>query len=141
MKKDKEKKEEEQKVIIEDDEEDLTNTDGELSSPGRRKHLSQKLLTDYSDDKTNNSGNGRRKYNSRAFTVQLKKFLESPFEDDKKFALNYISHLSRDYIHDAEKVLIQLFYDRIFKILMENHDETNRFKALDILCNLTQSDV
>ena len=68
--------------------------------------------------------------------------MTSPFEDDRKFALTYVSYLSRDYVNESERVLNALFYDKIYDVLMkQSADDTNRFKALDILCNMTQSDV
>jgi hypothetical protein len=48
----------------------------------------------------------------------LRKFFESPFKDDKKFAVQYISQLTRDRINESEDIVNALFYDQIFKLIV-----------------------
>ena len=79
--------------------------------------------------------------------MQLRKFFDSSFKDDRRFAIFYISLLTRDRIDDSEKAVTTLFYEddrkdhtSIFELLMESKDEISRYRSLEILCNMTQSD-
>lgn len=74
------------------------------------------------------------------------KLFDSPFKDDKKFVTSYVAQLSRDFIQSCDELLVQLFYDRIFKlIVMESAseskaiDDINRKNAFNILINMMQS--
>ena len=79
-------------------------------------------------------------YQSKLFIAQLKKFFDSPFKDDKRFAVHYMAQLTRDKINESEKAVNVLFYDSIYDVLMDSKDEVNRHKAFEIMCNMVQSD-
>ena len=82
-----------------------------------------------------------RSFTSKKFILQLKRFFDSPFKDDRRFAIHYISLLTRDRIDDSEKVVNTLFYEHTLSdLLMDPRDEINRYRSLEILCNMTQSD-
>ena len=59
-----------------------------------------------------------------------------------------MSKLTRDRISDCEDLLDMLFYDKIFKLIvnesdpkeMQTIDEINRNNAFEILCNMIDSE-
>lgn len=71
-------------------------------------------------------------------------FLESPFKDDKKFALGYLAVLSRDRISDCEELLNKIFMRSVFNVILGpkkgTDEEVNRHKAFEILCNMIHSE-
>lgn len=76
------------------------------------------------------------------FIKQLLNFFESPFKDDRKFALSYMATLTRDRVHESEEVINKLFYKQAFTVLMgpKGAEDINRHKAFEILCNMVASD-
>ena len=81
-------------------------------------------------------------FSSNRYIRALQDFLESPFKDDRKFALHYLANLTRDRIHECEPLLDKLFYRYIFGFIVgpKGADEGNRHRAFDIMCNMIQSE-
>lgn len=79
-------------------------------------------------------------FKSKRFIKQLEKFFDSPFKDDKKFAVRYMATLTRDRISECEEVVNSLFYDRVFNILLSSKDDNNRHYSFEILSNMVASD-
>ena len=42
--------------------------------------------------------------------------------------------------HESETIVNQIFFDKIFNLLLETDDERNKLKSFEILCNLIHSD-
>ncbi|CDW78052.1 UNKNOWN [Stylonychia lemnae] len=83
---------------------------------------------------------------------QMNDFFQSPFKDDKRFAITYISQLTRDKLYghfiyltlfrqESDTIVNQIFFDKIFNLLLETDDERNKLKSFEILCNLIHSDI
>lgn len=68
--------------------------------------------------------------------------MNSPFKEDKKFALQYLAVLSRDRIYDCEDLLNKAFFNAVFNVVIgpKNTDEVNRHKAFEIMCNMIHSE-
>ena len=82
-------------------------------------------------------------FTSNRYIRTLQDFLESPFKDDRKFALNYLATLTRDRIFECEDLLNKLFLKNIFPVIVGpkgTTDEVNRHKAFDIMCNMIQAE-
>jgi hypothetical protein len=80
-------------------------------------------------------------YNAnKKFIQQLKKFFDSPFKNDKTYAILYMSQLTRDKLNESEEAINALFYDSIFNVIINSKDPVNRSRAFDVLCNMVQSD-
>lgn len=79
-------------------------------------------------------------FKGKKFTNQLTKFFDSPFADDKRFAVQYVANLTRDKMSESEEVVKQLFYDKIFPLLIQSKDQDNRLMAFEVICNIIQSD-
>ena len=71
-------------------------------------------------------------------TVQelLNNFFHSPFKDDKRFMIRYLAVETRDRLSQSKHLIDALFFDKIFKILLNSSDEQNCLQAYDIICNL-----
>lgn len=83
-------------------------------------------------------------YSGNKFRLQLQNFFDSPFKEDKRFALQYMAFLTRDKIDESEDTVNKLFYNRVSQILMkatkDNKDEIRlKFKAFEIISNMVQS--
>jgi hypothetical protein len=48
--------------------------------------------------------------------------------------------LTRDKLDETGPIVNDLFYDRIFDLLMDTDDERNKLKSFEIMCNLIHSD-
>lgn len=92
-------------------------------------------------DQSQSSGTSRSLpfQQSKRFIQQLKKFFDSPFKEDRTFAVLYMAQLTRDKIHESEDAINALFYDSIFNELLNSREELNRSRAFDVLCNMVQS--
>jgi hypothetical protein len=66
-------------------------------------------------------------------------FIDSPFKEDKKFAVEYLAKLTRDRINECEDAVNSLFYDKIFNLLINTKDEWNRHISFSILSNMISS--
>lgn len=79
-------------------------------------------------------------YTGKNFRLQLTKFFESPFKDDKRFALQYMAYLTRDKIDESEETVNSLFYKNVSTILMQSTKDADenrlRDKAFEILSNM-----
>ena len=71
----------------------------------------------------------------------MNEFFNSPFKDDRKFVVKYMAQMTRDRITEAKEHIENLFFDKIFNMLLKTTDELNRLMSFDILCNLVNSDV
>ena len=83
-------------------------------------------------------------YTGKNFRNQLAKFFDSPFKDDKRFALQYLAYLTRDKIDESEETITYLFYDRVLKqILLQSSKDADeirlKYKAFEILSSMVQS--
>ena len=47
-----------------------------------------------------------------------------------------MAQLTRDRLAESEDAVNRLFYDTIFKILLESKDEVNRHKSFEIISNM-----
>ncbi len=76
-----------------------------------------------------------------AYTEKLISFIDSPFKDDKKFAIVHLAAVTRDNLSQNEETVGALFYDRIFKVLMdpENSEDISNLQCFDILINMMAS--
>ena len=52
-----------------------------------------------------------------------------------------MAQMTRDRITEAKEHSENLFFDKIFNMLLKTTDELNRLMSFDILCNLVNSDV
>ena len=76
----------------------------------------------------------------KAQLSQLLEFFNSPFKDDRKFVIKYLSVMTRDRIDEAGSYIETLFFDRIFNLLFKfDKDDMNKLMIFDILCNLVGS--
>lgn len=48
--------------------------------------------------------------------------------------------MTRDRLDECDHIVNDLFYDKIFNLLLETDDERNKIKSFDILCNLIHSE-
>ena len=56
----------------------------------------------------------------RHFTKQLEKFINSPFPEDRRFVINFISHNCRDEMKNFEDIINLLFYDKIYNLILDD---------------------
>jgi len=81
------------------------------------------------------------KAKNRALLEQLNQFFQSPFKNDKRFTIFHLAQLTRDRIDQSRELINALFFDKIFRLLLNTSDERNKLKAFEILCNLIHSQV
>lgn len=55
--------------------------------------------------------------------------------------ITYLAQFTRDKLGESEKVVNELFFDKIFELMLHTDDERNKLKSFEILCNLINSDV
>lgn len=79
------------------------------------------------------------KQKNRALLDQLNQFFASPFKDDRRFTIFHLAQLTRDRIDQSKELINALFFDKIFRLLLNTNDERNKLKAFEILCNLIHS--
>lgn len=48
--------------------------------------------------------------------------------------------MTRDKLAESDMVINELFYEKIFGLLLETDDERNKLKSFEILCNLIHSE-
>ena len=70
---------------------------------------------------------------------QLNSFFESPFKDDKRYTISFLAQMTRDKLDEATTIVNEIFFDKIFDLLLETEDERNKLKSFEILCNLIHS--
>ena len=56
----------------------------------------------------------------RHFTKQLEKLINSPFPEDRRFVINFISHNCRDEMNSFEDIINALFYDKIHNLILDD---------------------
>lgn len=54
----------------------------------------------------------------RAQLDQLLNFFSSPFKDDRRFTIYHLAQITRDRLESSNKLVQNLFFDRIFKMLL-----------------------
>ena len=71
-------------------------------------------------------------------TIQelLNNLFHSPFKDDRRFMIKYLAIETRDRIEFSKHLIDALFFDRVFKLMLNSSDEQNTLQAYDIMCNL-----
>lgn len=74
---------------------------------------------------------------NKSILTQIKDFYMSPYEDDKRFAVSYVSQVTRENFGEKELVN-HIFFYLIFDLIIESDDERIVTKAYESLCNLTQ---
>ena len=57
---------------------------------------------------------------------------------DKLYALLIL--ITTVYRTESQDVINELFFDKIFDMLLETDDERNKLKSFEILCNLIHSE-
>lgn len=61
----------------------------------------------------------------------------SPFKDDRRFTISYLSVETRDRLDTIRPLVDNLFFGKIFSQMLDpKSDEHNTLIALDIVCNL-----
>lgn len=80
-------------------------------------------------------------FSNSKFIRAVADFLESPFKEDKRFALQFLAGVTRDRVEECEELLNKLFMKNVFTVIVapRGSDEANRHTAFDILCNMIQS--
>jgi hypothetical protein len=48
--------------------------------------------------------------------------------------------MTRDRLDDSQYIINDIFYDKIFTLMIETDDERNKLKSFEILCNLVHSE-
>jgi hypothetical protein len=71
---------------------------------------------------------------------QIHDFYFSPYEDDRKFAVVYISQVTRENFEEATELINEIFFDLVFDLIFESKDEKTVIKSYETLCNLTQQE-
>ena len=79
------------------------------------------------------------KAKQKAQLDQLNNFFSSPFKDDKRFTIYHLAQITRDRLETSTMLVKNLFFNKIFSMLLTTTDEKNKIKAFEILCNLIQS--
>ena len=54
--------------------------------------------------------------------------------------IRYLAVETRDRLDDSRHLVDSLFFDKIFKLLLTTHDESNSLQAYEIVCNLIDDD-
>lgn len=71
----------------------------------------------------------------------LNNLFHSPFKDDRRFMIRYLSVETRDRLNDSRPLVDNIFFDKIFKnMLSPTSDEGNTLLTYDIVCNLLKDD-
>ena len=66
----------------------------------------------------------------------LNNLFHSPFKDDKRFMIRYLAIETRDRLEESKYLVDALFFDKIYKLMLNSSDEQNTLQAYDIMCNL-----
>lgn len=76
----------------------------------------------------------------KMYVKQLEDYFKSPFSNDKRFVLEYLSQVTREKLHEHEDVIDKLFYDGIYNVIINPNEEPwNVHLAFDILGNMIES--
>ena len=54
---------------------------------------------------------------------QLNEFFNSPFKDDRRFTVKYMSQITRDRLNESKDYIESLFFDKIFNLMLKTTDE------------------
>ena len=68
----------------------------------------------------------------KSILTQIKDFYMSPYEDDKRFAVSYVSQVTRENFGEKELVN-HIFFYLIFDLIIESDDERIVTKAYESL--------
>jgi hypothetical protein len=82
-------------------------------------------------------------YSQKKFINKLNIFFESSFKEDKRFVLLFLARLTRDRLKDLDDVLNSVFYDKVFKVIIEEKKKENDFdmhNAFQIMSNMIYSE-
>ncbi len=66
----------------------------------------------------------------------LNNLFHSPFKEDRRFMLRYLSTETRERLDESRHLVDVLFFDKTFKLMLTSSDEQNTMQAYDIMCNL-----
>ena len=84
----------------------------------------------------NEAENSKDKNGEKARLQQLDQFFTSPFKKDRAFVITYMAQMTRDRIEKSTELIQKLFFDKIFKLMLNTKDENIRLKAFEIMCNM-----
>lgn len=93
------------------------------------------------EEKLRQSLSKEEQSNLRNYQEQIYTFFNSPFRNDKIFALKYLNSLSRDLKDDqAEDTINRVFFDKFFNIILTSDDNLLVDIAFDTVMNLVDSE-